>query len=170
MFKDLNVDLNDLKAHASNLIAGAEVTTVSAGGVKSLNILTPSGLLFDLRVTNVSAEVYLNLCIEGYESLESLLTEIGLGFTFKLIKELRDVFKSLPKSLIISKAIPSGITYLILEPTNTFPPVKGVLRGGEIAVTAPSCSVINGKVECAEAKYLPIVSAVANTLKEFTLT
>ncbi|MEM4556701.1 MAG: hypothetical protein QXY36_02030 [Sulfolobales archaeon] len=167
MFKDFKVDLNELEAYIKNSLAGisAEVTVASAEGVKCLSIITSNTLLFDFRITNTTAEVYLNLSIKGYEGIAGLLDRIGLGLAFDLIKELQEGFGSLPKSLIISKTIPSDSIYLLLEPTDSFPPVKGVLRGGEISVIMSSCTAVNDNIECTNKSYLPIINAVLRTLR-----
>lgn len=168
MFKDFKVDLNELEAYVKNSLAGvsAEVAVTSAEGVKCLSITTSNALLFDLRITNTTAEVYLNLSIKGYEGIVGLLDRIGLGLTVDLIKELQEGFGLLPKSLIISKTIPSDSTYLLLEPTDSFPPVKGVLRGGEISVIMPSCTAVNDNVECSNKNYLPIVNTAIRALRK----
>lgn len=170
MFKDFKVDLNELEAYVKNSLAGvsAEVAVTSAEGVKCLSVITSNVLLFDFRITNTTAEIYLNLGIEGYEGIVGLLDRIGLGSAFDLIKELRGGFGSLPKSLIISKTIPSDSIYLLLEPTDSFPPVKGVLRGGEINVIMPSCTAVNDHVECSNKSYLPIINAVIRALRRLS--
>ncbi|MEM2207096.1 MAG: hypothetical protein QXG17_00165 [Sulfolobales archaeon] len=97
--------IRDVFESISSKISGSVVTFSSSDSTTYVSIQLENEVLLDLRISPAVAEMY----VSG--RLLSALKEVGLPEVFEVLEK----YGSYVKSVSISKAIPSGSLYLIVQ-------------------------------------------------------
>ncbi|MCS7098888.1 MAG: hypothetical protein NZ925_00895 [Sulfolobales archaeon] len=134
-FKGLPVNLENVReafTRISSRISGSKVIFSSSNLTVYLAIQLDSDVLFDLRVSSAVVEMY----VEG--RLLSVLGEVG----FSEILEVLEGYHSSVKSISISKAVPSGSLYIVIQGDNiNMPNVRLVVTRDYFDLSSSFCRI-----------------------------
>ncbi len=167
LLKELEVDVNGVKECLHRLFNGSEIITSVTNEVKYLAVCKSNKIIFDLRLTNNVAEIYINLALgEFTDDLLKMLSIMDLKVVSEGIRELIRTFGTTPKSITISRVLPSNSIYILLEPNNELPPAKGVCGINGVSVITPRCTTYGYDVKCGEGADLKLTKIVLNILRD----
>lgn len=163
--KELRLDLEYVKSILSREFVNAEIISSTAEGVTYVAVQTSGKLILDVRVTDNLVELYVNLELDFRNSTLRSIANLGLEAVSKELSHLIESLGSAPKSLVLSRVIPSKSIYILLEPKNDFPPVKGVLSVNSLIVITPTCTVRDPEAICSDPRDTAIVKSVIEILR-----
>lgn len=163
--KGLKLNLEEVKLILSSEFTNAEIVSSTAEGVTYIAVQSSSKLIFDIRITDNLIELYINLEVRPLNDMLKSIARLGLEVISKELNQLVEALNSAPKSLILSRVLPSKSIYVLLEPKDDFPPVKGVLSVNGLTVITPTCTVYGPEASCGSPKDMTIVKSVINILK-----
>lgn len=159
VFKGLPVNLENVRevfTQISSRISGSKVIFSSSNSTTYLAIQLDSDLLLDLRVSSAVVEIYVE------NRLLSALGEVG----FSEILEVLERYHSSVKSVSISKAVPSGSLYIVIQGDNVgMPNVRLVVTRDYFDLSSSFCRMSSTENTCA--LLLKILEVGRNYFKEF---
>lgn len=168
--KELRLNLEDIKSILSKEFTNAKIVSSTAEGVTYIAVQTLTGkLIFDIRLTDNLVELYVNLEEEFRNDTLRSIAKLGLEAISREINQLIESLNSTPKSLILSRVLPSKSIYILLESRGDFPPVKGVLSPGGLTIITPTCAVHDTEAACNNPRDTTIVKAVIEVLRILSL-
>lgn len=143
VFKGLPVNLENVRevfTQISSRISGSKVIFSSSNSTIYLAIQLGSDVLLDLRVSSAVVETYVE------NRLLSALREVG----FPEILEVLKGYYSSAKSISISKAIPSGSLYIVIQGDNiNVPNVRLVITRDYFDLSSSFCRISSTGDTCA---------------------
>lgn len=163
--RDLRLDLEGIKEVLRQEFANAELISSSLEGVSYLAVQVSGRLVFDIRVTDSLVELYMNLDPEFYDNVLRIAAKLELETVSRELSRLAGLLSSLPRSLILSRVVPSRSVYVLLEPKDDFPPVKGVLSAGNLTIITPTCTIQGLNAKCDSYRDTAIAGAVVEILR-----
>jgi len=150
-----------IKSLASSLNGKHEI--VDAEGEVYGRVFLDNEHIFDIRSTPNINEFYLKI---NNNTLQ-FMGKLGFDDVRDLIQELSDKFGNLPKSVVISKVLPSRSVYILIEPNESFLPVRAVHRGDFYEVSLGNCTVSNEGKVCEDEELGKLVDHIQGFVQKF---
>jgi len=164
--KGCKIDVDGLKGVLSASLVDVGINALEVEDGYYIEVTTSEGVLCDFRLTRNVIELYINLSLGVSRKFIDALPNLGLGVLLGALLKIEGVANTLPKSVIISKVLPSNTLYLILEPADSLPPVKGTYKDGGVSIITPTCTLSNNEVVCDDEGMVKILKELSTVLSE----